>query len=50
MAGFIGKGRILMGVYDPVINNRKFFPVGNAEELKLSVSTEEKALKNYLDC
>lgn len=50
MAGFIGKGRILMGVYDPVMNNRKFFPVGNAEELKLSVSTEEKTLKNYLDC
>lgn len=50
MAGFIGKGRILMGVYDPILNNRKFFPVGNAEELKVSVTTEEKTLKNYLDC
>ena len=50
MAGFIGKGRILMGVYDPIQTNRKFFPVGNAEQLKLSVSTEEKTLKNYLDC
>jgi len=50
MAGFIGKGRILMGVFDAVASNRKFFPVGNAEELKLGVSTEEKTLKNYLDC
>lgn len=50
MAGFIGKGRILMGNYDPVLANRKYFPVGNAESLSISVSTEEKTLKNYLDC
>ena len=50
MAGFIGKGRILMGNFDVDPSKRKFFPVGNAEELKISVSTEEKTLKNYLDC
>jgi hypothetical protein len=50
MAGFIGKGRILMGNFDADPSKRKFYPVGNAEELKISVSTEEKTLKNYLDC
>ncbi len=50
MAGFIGKGRILMGNFDTDPSKRKFYPVGNAEELKISVSTEEKTLKNYLDC
>jgi len=39
-----------MGNFDADPSKRKFFPVGNAEELKLSVSTEEKTLKNYLDC